>query len=53
MSQADSLVGSACKALGAATLREQQKITKYKALALAEEADFLPFVVESTGALGF
>ena len=40
------------RALGAARQREYEKRQKYAELAVCENADFIPLVVESTGALG-
>src|SRR6185436_1217236 len=40
------------RALGAARQREYEKKQKYAELAVCESAEFIPLVVESTGALG-
>jgi len=47
-----SLVVVAQHGLGAASQREQAKTAKYRGLAEREDSQFVPFVLESTGAFG-
>src|SRR6185437_1795210 len=49
---APSLLPFTASPLGAARQRELEKLRKYDRLALDEGASFVPFVLESTGALG-
>ena len=51
-SSADSYRNYALLPLGAAKHREAQKQSAYRDLAEAEDVEFHPFVVESTGAFG-
>ena len=45
-------IDHAQRPLGAAAFREREKETKYATLIAEEKAEFVPFVMESTGALG-
>jgi len=45
-------IDHAQRPLGAAAFREREKETKYATLIADEKAEFVPFVMESTGALG-
>ena len=48
----DTYVKAARTALGAATIREKQKIRKYESEVHKEGIEFAPFVVETTGGFG-
>jgi hypothetical protein len=48
----DTYMKAARTALGAATIREKQKIRKYESEVHKEGIEFVPFVVETTGGFG-